>query len=44
MKKTLFEKQEEWLRELKEENLSLKLKLELTKIEIAMAKRNLGLD
>lgn len=44
MKKTLFEKQEEWLRELKEENLSLKLKLELTKIEIAMAKRNLGLE
>ena len=38
MKKTLFEKQEEWLRELKEENLSLKLKLELTKIEIAMAR------
>ena len=32
------------LRELKEENLSLKLQIELTKIEIKMAKRDSGYD
>ena len=44
MRKTLIEKQVKWLRELKEENLSLKLQIELTKIEIKMAKRDSGYD
>lgn len=44
MRRTLIEKQVKWLRELKEENLSLKLQIELTKIEIKMEKRGSGYD
>ncbi|WP_286037764.1 hypothetical protein [Flagellimonas marinaquae] len=44
MRKTLIENQVKWLRELKEENLSLKLQIELTKIEIKMATRDSDYD